>query len=181
VALESQRLLRASGIHPVGHEPVVVAVRVARAAPGQDIDQAPGGGQRLADVPLPEQVRLVAGDQQDFPGDIGGRRSGERERGVADVDGVDATVGRQRAFEVERIDAEGHGAPVDTHNPGQAQNHPLKTRGSDVLFDLGLVRAVEIRRPQRRVRTQQLVVPMWVARAVHGTTRRVDEAHRMRA
>jgi hypothetical protein len=108
-------------------------------------------------------VRLVAADKQDFTGNVGRGGSGERGCGITDVDAVHAPVCWQRTLEEECVDAERHRTRFDAHHPGQAQDHPLKAGGPHLIFDLGFVRAVEIRRLHRGVRAQQLVVPVWVA------------------
>jgi hypothetical protein len=126
MALELQNLLRSGGVHPVGDVPVLVTLGVARPAWRQHIDQSPGGSQCPSDVALSEQVRLVASNEQNLTDDIGCGGSRERERNVADVDGVNASVGRQRAFQVRGIHAQRHGVEVDAHHAGEAKDHPLQ-------------------------------------------------------
>ena len=73
MVLELQRLLSASGVQPVRDEPVFVAVGVTGTAGGQDVRQPASRGQRNADVLLPMQMGVVAGNQQRFADDVGGR------------------------------------------------------------------------------------------------------------
>lgn len=68
VVLERQRLLGADGAQPVCDKPVFVAVWVAGPASGQDVGQTPCRGRRQPDVLLPEQMRVVTGNQHGFPG-----------------------------------------------------------------------------------------------------------------
>ena len=134
VALELQCLLRAGGVHPVGDEPVLVAVGVARPAGGQDVDQSPGGGQRHADVALPEQVRLVASDQQDLTGNIGGGRSGEREprrRGRRRCAGARRSAARFRRTSASRLNGIAPGSTLIT--PARRRITHSRAGGPDVL------------------------------------------------
>ena len=142
--LKGQRLLGAVRIQPVGDEPVFVAVRVAGPAGGQDVRQPPRCGQRQADVFLPVQVRLVTADQQDFAGNIGGGRRGEGSRDVADVDSVQAPVGGQRTFEEQRVPVNGIAPGSTLITPPRRRITHCRSEDTDMLFGLGLVRAVEV-------------------------------------
>src|SRR5262249_37735525 len=143
--------------------PVLVAVGIARPALWQDVGQAPGSRQGLTYVSLPKQVRLVATNQQDLTGNIRHRRSGESGRRIADVDAVQAPVGRQGTFEEQRIQAEGHRARFDAHYPGEAQDHPLQAGGPYMVFRLGFVCAIEVGWLYPGVLVEQLVVPVRIA------------------
>ena len=56
MTLECQRFLCPLGVHPVGEEPAVVIVGIARPPFRQHAGKSQRGGQRGADIPLQQPV-----------------------------------------------------------------------------------------------------------------------------
>ena len=104
--LKCQRLLRSGGVHPIGDEPIVVAVRITGPPLAEHAGQPRGSDKGGPNLDLSQPVRIIAGDQQDLAGDVGFGRSGEGRRYVARIDCVDSAVGRQRALEGHTVGTE---------------------------------------------------------------------------
>jgi hypothetical protein len=104
--LEIQRFRRSCGVHPVGAEPVGIAVRVALASGRYAADHTHRGRGRRGDIALDQPVRLVAADQQRLADHRRGRRGDEGVRDIAHVDGLDPAVDGQRRLEVDGVQVE---------------------------------------------------------------------------
>ena len=93
MVLEVQQLLRAGDVHPIIGKPAIVVIRIPRPTPRHQSGHALGRRHCRPDVTLAQQVRLVAGDQQDLPDHIRFGGCNESRCDIAGIDAVNAAVG----------------------------------------------------------------------------------------
>ena len=154
--LELQRFLRAGGVHPVGDEPVGVALGVARPTRGQRTRDAQRRGERRPDFAL---AQSGVTRRRRSAGSLARRRPSSpprmpqatsRTSTLCIRPSVGSALSKNRASVLNGI----ADRSVLEH-AAESQHHPLQARRPHDLLGLGLGRAVHVAGPHRVVGAKQ--------------------------